>query len=636
MVDLAKLSGAGVHVAVVDSGYSSGRLPAKIGVSVNLCGEGTGCEDQIGHGTACAGIIARKAPDAVLHPIKVFSRELVSESAVLAAAIRWCVEHQVQVVNLSLGTTDEGARPVLQKAADLAASEGIFLVAATSNTGDPSYPAALGNVFGVAGGKVYGRFDFHFDPRLPVEFIARGDRQRLIWLGDTQVFMGGTSFAAPHITAIIALLLEYEPTITREGLVEILLTLSLKTRPLLVDPGVGWSPSDMQTLTKPSTVKLAELHSQGDIGWIKRAAVYPFNKEMHSLVRFREMLPFRLGVVADVVGKGTIGQDAGSLIGADSTDLAVHEGLKSGLNGCDTLILGYLDQISQIARRDVLREALEAALQHGCHVYSLSSLPPERYPDLFAAFRRAHLRIASPVVTAADYDRITAAFDGCQQSNKPVVGVFGTSPQQGKFTLQLALRRELQSRGYSVGHLATEHQAALFGCDFTFPNGYDGANSIGVSMDMHLSLLQSVMVGIEHANPDLVLVGGQSGIVPYSYQEKSRGYTLSSLIVMLATVPDAVVLVVNSSDEHEFIEESIAAIKALVKAAVILLAFTARRKTAVQRLGRSFVTHDAMPPEEVAATIAALEERFGTPVADMSSDSGRSKIAEVILSRFAA
>ena len=120
--------------------------------------------------------------------------------------------------------------------------------------------------------------------------------------------------------------------------------------------------------------------------------------------------------------------------------------------------------------------------------------------------------------------------------------------------LAMVLRRELQKLGYKVGQVGTEHQSALFGFDFTFPNGYDGHHNIQIPMDLHITLLHSVMAGIEHNDPHIIIVGGQSGIIPYSYAEKSQGYTLSSLIMIMGTVPDAYILVVNSIDELDYID----------------------------------------------------------------------------------
>ena len=49
-----------------------------------------------------------------------------------------------------------------------------------------------------------------------------GDRQRLNWLEGKQIFMGGSSFAAPHISGLIALIIEKYDGITFNDLTEIL------------------------------------------------------------------------------------------------------------------------------------------------------------------------------------------------------------------------------------------------------------------------------------------------------------------------------------------------------------------------------------------------------------------------------
>ena len=54
------------------------------------------------------------------------------------------------------------------------------------------------------------------------------------------------------------------------------------------------------------------------------------------------------------------------------------------------------------------------------------------------------------------------------------------------------------------------------------------------------------MVGIEQSEPDIIVVGGQSGVIPRSFYDKSQSYTLSSLILLFGTVPDAYILLVNS------------------------------------------------------------------------------------------
>ena len=505
-VDFDQLTGRGVRIGVVDSGHSPGRRGANICGGVDLVrgnGQTSAGEarfaDRIGHGTAGIGIIARKAPAAGIYPVKIFADELVSDVERLAAAVRWCVENGLDLVNLSLGTTEPDAAAGLRGICDEAAAENVRIVAATSNDGLPSFPASLPGVFGVAAARVRGKYSYYFDPGEAVQFLARGDRQRLDWKDGEQVFMGGTSFAAPHVAGILALLLERYPGISAAGLEEVLLEHSLKSAPAPVDGSEFYDVSFL--LQSQPKVRLADICGQ-QAPDIARAVIYPFNKEMHSLVRFRHMLPFAVEGVVDVVGRKSIGRDSGEVIGAPPSGLVVGKNLEESLEGADTLVLGYLTEVSKIKRRDVLAETLELALRLDKHVYSLTPVFAETYPEIRAAFAARNLRLESPTVTREDFEAVSRAYDWRQPSRKPVVGVFGTSPQQGKFTTQLALRHELGGMGYKVGQLGTEHQAALFGFDYTFPNGYDGHLSIRIPMDWHVALLQPHLWGM--ARTDLI------------------------------------------------------------------------------------------------------------------------------------
>ncbi|MBD3378719.1 DUF1611 domain-containing protein [candidate division KSB1 bacterium] len=265
----------------------------------------------------------------------------------------------------------------------------------------------------------------------------------------------------------------------------------------------------------------------------------------------------------------------------------------------------------------------------------MSPVNHENYNEFIELFKKNNLHLSSPLVTYEDFKKITSAFDWRIASKKPVVGVFGTSPQQGKFTTQLALRYELLREGYKVGQLGTEHQSALFGFDFTFPNGYDGHQNIQIPMDYHITLLHSAMAGIENDEPHIVVVGGQSGLIPYSYAEKSQGYTLSSILLLMGTIPDAYILVVNSIDEIEFIQQNINVLKGLGKGETILLVFSDKNKDIVTKYGRSTVTNRSMSNDEIAEFTKKLENHFKIPATEIISDHGRRKMLKAVEDYFA-
>ena len=118
------LTGAGIRVAVVDSGVDPAhpRIRVAGGVAMSVGGDGrieqTGeIADTAGHGTACAGIILKKAPAASIYSVRIFDESLSADGSVLVAALRWCLDEEMDVVNLSLGTTDPGFRRPLAEAA---------------------------------------------------------------------------------------------------------------------------------------------------------------------------------------------------------------------------------------------------------------------------------------------------------------------------------------------------------------------------------------------------------------------------------------------------------------------------------------------------------------------------------------
>jgi hypothetical protein len=62
--------------------------------------------DRLGHGTAVMAAIQERAPDAEYFAIRVFDHQLRTNIDTLLSAIQWAVDHQMDIVNLSLGTSN--------------------------------------------------------------------------------------------------------------------------------------------------------------------------------------------------------------------------------------------------------------------------------------------------------------------------------------------------------------------------------------------------------------------------------------------------------------------------------------------------------------------------------------------------
>lgn len=233
--------GQGVKVAVIDSGAAPGHpdLEHRIAHGADFVGgeDGQWSVDVVGHGTHCAGVIGSAdngtgilgiAVEAELHVCRIFPGGRYGD---IAAAISYCVENQIDVVNLSLG--GGAPSPIINDAIEQARQAGVACVVAAGNTAGPvQFPGRLPGVLTVAAvGKLgqypadtyhakqvwgqpdsQGYFAAAFSCHGPeVDVCAPGvailssvpDRGYAAW--------DGTSMATPHVTGLAALVLAHHP-----------------------------------------------------------------------------------------------------------------------------------------------------------------------------------------------------------------------------------------------------------------------------------------------------------------------------------------------------------------------------------------------------------------------------------------
>jgi subtilisin family serine protease len=215
--------GAGVKVAVIDSGIDAAH-PA-VGrsvdsyVSISAGDDGLVYDEQphddaFGHGTACAAIIRSLAPECELHSVRVLGPRLTGRGAVFAAGLRWAIEHGMHVCNLSLGTTKQDFFALFHELADLAYFRNVVLVTAANNMPIPSFPSLYAAVVSVAAHSGTDPNRYYYNPEPPVEFGARGIDVRVAWQAGGWITATGNSFAAPHISGIVARMLGKHPGLT--------------------------------------------------------------------------------------------------------------------------------------------------------------------------------------------------------------------------------------------------------------------------------------------------------------------------------------------------------------------------------------------------------------------------------------
>ena len=207
-----------VKVAVLDSGvdYVSG---------INLTGyvnfiEGEEAlspifQDLSGHGTGIAGIIAGTGendiygvnPDVELYSVKVLDECNRAPLSRIIRGIYWCMENDIDIINMSFGTT-VCSQALKQAVSDAYAANILMVGAAGNDGGEVEYPAAFEEVMAVAAANAQAQMSDFSNEGEALDVAAPGEKIRTTGFFGGNVVTHGTSIAVPHVTGVASLLWE--------------------------------------------------------------------------------------------------------------------------------------------------------------------------------------------------------------------------------------------------------------------------------------------------------------------------------------------------------------------------------------------------------------------------------------------
>ena len=215
---------AGLILAVVDTGVTAvGDLSTQVLPGRNFVSGSADARDDsnIGHGTLVAGVaaattnngigIAGAAWDTSVLPVKVLDSRGLGTDSQVAAGIVWAVDHGARIVNLSLGGPGPGES--LCDAVGYADSRGVLVVASAGNaaTTNPNYPAACPGAVAVSATDTHGDFAYFSSFGSWVSLAAPGVGILSTRNNNTYGTESGTSFSAPMVSAVAALVLAQHP-----------------------------------------------------------------------------------------------------------------------------------------------------------------------------------------------------------------------------------------------------------------------------------------------------------------------------------------------------------------------------------------------------------------------------------------
>lgn len=230
-------TGKGVRVAVVDTGVDLDHpdLRGRITVARNFVDRGEQTFTTDVHGTAVAGLIAASAgnevgivgvaPQAEIWALKACwqqppgAREAVCNSYTLAKALDFAIVQKTQVLNFSLAGPKDA---LLARLLGTALARGIVVVAADGGDERHGFPASLEGVLGVLGSDDL-KGGIQTPGGKPTAALAAPAVDVLTTVPHGSYdFFSGSSMAAAQVSGVAALLLEKDPKLTPDRLVDLI------------------------------------------------------------------------------------------------------------------------------------------------------------------------------------------------------------------------------------------------------------------------------------------------------------------------------------------------------------------------------------------------------------------------------
>ena len=537
-------------VVIIDSGVDKPYANIIGGVSLSMNVNGSvifsdTVADNIGHGTAIYHLINDACKNIDFFVVKIFDASYKANQTLLLHALQYIYDNvHCKFIVISSGSVVCLNKKAISAIIDkLYYEKGIFIISAFNNEGALSFPSSHTNVIGVDSSEFVSTAEkYYIVSGSDVDILSSRKTHRLKWLNGKKNIAAGNSFIAPEFASMmINAYQQLGGTITDKAV--LLKSICYENNHIVFDD-VGEHDKSKARLTPEYVL--------GDTEKKLKAVTFPFSKEVRSLAANEDLLQIDIVQYCDIKQSGKTGLKVAQLLGYSANNKKIEDINKIDWNSdFDMVVLGHCDMLKAASGEDWFETILCLAKKHNKYVFAFDPVENE-YEKLFSP----------PLI--ASYSSKT--FAKLRQVDTPVLGIFGTSSQQGKFSLQLNMRRRFLQDGYAVGQITTEPMGYLFGMDYTYPTGYN--RSIGLSQEPMAMFVNELMYDCSLKEPNIILVGGQAHIVPPMWVH-ANNYGFRQYEFMTGTLPDAVLLVVNTFDSVRYIKRSIAFIEAAADCQVV-------------------------------------------------------------------
>jgi len=238
------ITGKDIDVAILDTGIHDEHTALTVEKEVDYTGEGT--DDLHGHGTHVAGIVASSdstyrgvAYDSDLFNVKVLNKDGSGYGSDVIKGIEWSVDNGAEIISMSLGAEIDpcDGTDAISQAVDKAVSKGVIAIVAAGNSGPGSGTITSPGCSkkGITVGSVddndnvpswssRGPTD---DGRVKPDLVVPGVGITSTWKDNSFNSLSGTSMSTPHVSGVIALLLETDSSLSPDDIKDVLKSTAL-------------------------------------------------------------------------------------------------------------------------------------------------------------------------------------------------------------------------------------------------------------------------------------------------------------------------------------------------------------------------------------------------------------------------
>lgn len=546
----------------------------------------------LGHGTAVCAEIISECPEAIIDVYPLFNAQNEADPEQVVNTLQYIAQtFDYQVINLSLGISDPIWEEPLYQICKMLTNKGVIIVSAFDNYGSMSYPACFDNVIGVDISELDCKVnEYYYLDNDCINVVFSKKQRKIAWDKPDTILSIGSSFCAAYITGIVC---KHLCKVVYSSLNEIRNHLRICAKEV-------------------RHYRLNRMNNRHPT--IKNGALFPVNKEIITTVKLSEFLKFRLTKVMDFSYSKNVHQTIEAFSGAKYT----VESIKSiDFNQFDTLIIGHIEKYIHAGIMPMVTKLLNDCIVNNKRIYGLDDFLLKQFHPLLRK------KFSYPKVLRSYMPR--TLLGKLWNVPIPVIGILGTSSQQGKFSTQVRIVNIFEHMGYKPGFIATEPTGYLFGADFVFPYGYNA--NLPFSSEEYAIVVNQMIRDTYKMGKDVIFIATQSATVSYNTFNMSM-LTSKQLPIIYGSRMDAAILCVSPDDEIDYIHRTIEIVRNYT--CVMIIGMLIHPRTISFSLAGTIIYTDVEGSPLLERQRVRLQDAFNVPVFIMNSDGTADICKEII------